>query len=331
MIRTVPSCQQAASDEPSGEKARALTWQGRPSRVSSSCPEIGSHRWMLPDLPAAASVRPSGEKARQRSSSCSLCSGASSCSAGQVPPLDDAVLVGPGEGRGRRARRPPPRSSTPPVQVHSGLAAVDVPEPHGAVVADGGQRAAVGAEGDLTDRVRMAGQRPDATASGHVPEADGAVGAGGGEPAAVRAEGDGADLVRVAVERREQAPGRGIPEAEVLLRQQAGRREDAAAGLEGDGGGGGLVGLPAAQEPARRRVPELERLGIVGVVARRWRGGGRRSRTPTAQASSACPAGWAVRGRARSARRRRRVSTRRSATGRPARTSADRQSRARPG
>src|SRR5262249_13827381 len=42
--RTLPSCQHAAKNRPSGEKARALSWHGRPSRVNSSCLETGSHR-----------------------------------------------------------------------------------------------------------------------------------------------------------------------------------------------------------------------------------------------------------------------------------------------
>src|SRR5262249_37209601 len=95
----------------------------------------------------------------------------------------------------------------------------------GAGGGDRGERVAVGAEGDLADLVRMAGQHPDATPSGHIPKADGAIGAGGGEPAPVRVEGDRADAIRMPVERREQPSVRRLPEAEVVVILQAARRE----------------------------------------------------------------------------------------------------------
>src|SRR5262249_15613644 len=65
------------------------------------------------------------------------------------------------------------------------------------VEAGGGERAAVGAEGDAVDRRRVAGEGAGLLAGGEVPELDAVVEAAGGEELAVGTEGDTVDEGRV--------------------------------------------------------------------------------------------------------------------------------------
>src|SRR5262249_11528805 len=138
------------------------------------------------------------------------------------------------------------------------VAAGDVPQPDGVVVAGGGQRLAVGREGHGADGAGVADDLDDGVAGGRLYDVDGRDVAGGaravgGQPAVGRE--DDAQDVTLAGGRAVQllAAGR-VPQPEVL----AAGRDDLTVGRQGHTGDVGGVPLEAADFLPRRHFPQAD-------------------------------------------------------------------------
>ena len=113
---------------------------------------------------------------------------------------------------------------------------VGVPDPHGVVVAAGGEAVPVGTVRDTVDHIVVAAQGcPDGLAGVGVPDAYRLVGAAGGEAVPVGTVGDALDMPVVAAQGRARGlSGFGVKDLHRVARLCGGHRDAPAVGTVGD-------------------------------------------------------------------------------------------------
>ena len=271
---TSPSRLHEARDDPSGAKAIPLTWALCPLRTRSSWLVRASQSRITPDVPQVARELPSGANARFSNLSLAprivLRTSRLAGSRIVTTPVSSAVAMVPPSGANARATR----GVEFRCDCKQDGAGCRVPEPNRLVVAHRGQGPPVGREGKRANRVGVARELSNAARPADVPHANGPVpplqpflAPCRGERPAIGSERDGPDEVLVALERMQEAPGRRVPEPDVVSHREVAGREDPTIRRERQRGHRPDPAIPAANERPGGRIPELDRLGLVGVVA----------------------------------------------------------------
>ena len=232
-----------------------------------------SQRRILPDMPQVASDRPSG--ARRGSSSLSfsprivLRTARLAASRIVTRPVSSAAVMVPPSGANARAQR---NSSFAGLQEPASL---DVPEPHRLVVARRGESSPVRRKRERADAVSVAPEFPDAARRSDIPQADCPVLTPFTLAARPRWRASGRQERKRPTGPRPGGPGAyaagvpivDIPEPDVVSQREMPRREHSTIRRKCQRGHRPFPTVPAANELARGRIPELDRLGLVRVVA----------------------------------------------------------------